>query len=323
MTPLAEILRAEIAASGPIPFDRFMDLALYHPKHGYYRSGRSVFGREGDFYTAEQLQPVFGILLAQAVRELRREMGDPADFQVVELGAGRAEMAEAFAEFSYVPVEWGRASLPRRVRGVIFANEFFDALPVRVFRWTGGQYTELLVDRQDERFVWAEGDAPDCAHSRYLQAFAEPQDDGALVETCLPALEWLERIANTLDGGYVFLIDYGYTRREMVRFPQGTLMAYHRHTASPEVLVQPGVVDITAHVNFTALLEHASSLGLECVRQQTLARTLLWAGERDQFAAALRAGGMVEETRRRLQLKSLLFGMGETFRTLLLKAGPK
>jgi len=323
MTPLAEILRAEIAACGPIPFDRFMEQALYHPEHGYYRRGRTVFGRQGDFYTAEQLQPVFGILIAQAVRALRREMGEPADFQVVELGAGRGEMEEAFVEFRYVPVEWGRAALPLRIRGVVFANEFFDALPVRVFRWTGSEYVELLVDCEGERFAWTEGGAPDGAHLRYLKAFAQPQDDGVLVETCLPALEWLERTANTLDHGYVFLIDYGYTRREMVRFPQGTLMAYRRHTASADVLADPGSIDITAHVNFTALFEQASLLGLECVRQETLARTLLWAGEPDQFAAALQADGMVDETRRRLQLKSLLFGMGETFRTLLLKAGPK
>lgn len=323
MTPLTAELRAEIAAYGPISFDRFMERALYDPEHGYYRGARTVFGREGDFYTAEQLQPVFGILMRQAVQQLWREMGEPAAFQVVELGAGRGEMAAAFAEFNYVPVEWGGAAMPDRLRGVIFANEFFDALPVRVFRWTSGAYRELLVACEGERFVWTEGGEPDEANARYLNAYVQPQDDDVLVETCLPALDWLKRIAKTLDSGYVIAIDYGYTRRELVRFPQGTLMAYRRHAASDDVLADPGAIDITAHVNFTALLEHASLLGLECIRWETLARTLLRAGEPDQFAAALQADTMVEQTRRRLQLKLLLFGMGETFRTLLLKAGPK
>lgn len=323
MTPLAAMLRAEIDASGPIAFDRFMEHALYHPVHGYYRSGRTVFGREGDFYTAEQLQPVFGILMKQAVHSLWRQMGEPGEFQVVELGAGRGEMAAAFAEFNYVPVEWGRAAMPDRIRGVIFANEFFDALPLRVFRWRAGAYREVLVACEGEHFVWTEGGEPDAANARYLNAFVQPQDDDVLVETCLPALDWLERIAKTLDSGYVIAIDYGYTRREVVRFPQGTLMAYRRHAASDDVLADPGAIDITAHVNFTALLEHASLLGLECIHWETLGQALLRAGEPDQFEAALRADTMVEQTRRRLQLKSLLFGMGETFRTLLLKAGPK
>lgn len=324
MSDITALLRAAIEESGPLPFDRFMETALYHPRFGYYRSGREVFGREGDFYTAEQMQPVFGILIAQAVRVLRQEMGEPAAFQVVELGAGRAEMTEHFAEFPYIPVDCGRGALPPAMDGVIFANEFFDALPVRVFRWEDGAYRELLVGWSGERFVWSDGGAPDDACARYLAAYAHPQDEPALVEVNLAALEWLDRIAASLRSGYLFAIDYGYTRREMVRFPQGTLMAYRRHKALEDILLEPGTMDLTAHVNFTALREHAAGVGLECVRFETMAQTLLRAGEPDQFAAALAATGEVQATRRRLQLKSLLFGMGETFRTLLLKkAGPK
>src|SRR5262249_47601830 len=97
-----------------------MDQALYHPEFGYYRRPRDPFGRSGDFYTAEQLQPVFGILIAQRVRQLARELGDRGDFTVVELGAGRQEMAEAFAEWRYVPVEVG-GELPQAIRGVVFS----------------------------------------------------------------------------------------------------------------------------------------------------------------------------------------------------------
>src|SRR6267154_504662 len=91
VTPLGELLAAAIERSGPIPFDEFMAHALYHPEYGYYRRPRDPFGKRGDFFTAEQLQPVFGILVAQRIRQLASRMGDPGDFTVVELGAGRQE----------------------------------------------------------------------------------------------------------------------------------------------------------------------------------------------------------------------------------------
>src|SRR6185436_11838029 len=107
VTALELLLRDRIAREGPIPFREFMETALYHPEHGYYRRARDPFGRSGDFYTAEQLQPVFGILIAARIREMFVEMGSPADFTVVELGAGRGEMAEALGEWRYIPVESG------------------------------------------------------------------------------------------------------------------------------------------------------------------------------------------------------------------------
>src|SRR5207302_3051873 len=107
------------------------------------------------------------------------------------------------------------------------------------------------------------------------------------------------------------------TRAESVRFPAGTLMGYRRHTASADVLQDPGERDITSHVNFTALEERGSARGLRKERFETLAQTLLTSGEADQFAAALEGGSPAEELRRRMQLKTLLFGMGETFRVLL------
>ena len=145
MSPLTEILRDEIRRDGPISFRRFMEAALYDPANGYYRSARDPFGKQGDFYTAEQIQPVFGILMAARIRALYQEMGAPADFAVVELGAGRREMAAAFSEWRYVPVDlgvYGCGAMPERFRGVVFANEFFDALPVEEVTFRGGGFRE-------------------------------------------------------------------------------------------------------------------------------------------------------------------------------------
>ena len=312
MTAAGALLAAEIAAHGPIPFRRFMEVALYHPEFGYYRRPHDPFGKEGDFFTAEQIQPVFGILMAAWVRRCFEQMGRPADFQVVELGAGRGEMAEAFAEWPYTAIDLDRGALPERFRGVVFSNEFFDALPVDVYCYRGGTFRKQLVDRKEERFVWSEGPAADRSAAGYLERWFPAPEEDRWYEVSADALGWLERAAHSLEAGYMLTIDYGYTRNEAIRFPRGTLMGYRRHTAREEVLDDPGERDITAHVNFTALEGHGETLGLRKKNFQSLAQLLLEVGETDQFAAAL-AG---DDLRRRMQLKTLLFGMGETFRVL-------
>ena len=321
MTPAGEVLAEEIRSRGPVTFRRFMEVALYHPRHGYYRQPRDPFGKHGDFFTAEQVQPVFGILVAARIRQLYREMGEPADFTVVELGAGRREMAEAFAEWKYIPVDLDSGDLPEKFRGVVFSNEFFDALPVEAAVYRGGAFREQRVACDGERFRWQTGGAVREEVEDYLRRWFPPPEEGRWYEVNLGALAWVERIARALDSGYALTIDYGYTRAEAVRFAAGTLMAYRRHTAREDVLEDPGERDITAHVNFTALEECGAARGLRRERFETLAQTLLTAGELDQFAAALSAPP-AEELRRRMQLKTLLFGMGETYRVLLQAAGP-
>jgi SAM-dependent MidA family methyltransferase len=317
MTPAGELLAAEIERNGPIPFRRFMETALYHPQHGYYRRPRDPFGRAGDFFTAEQVQPVFGILMAARLRELYRAMGAPEEFTVVELGAGRGEMSEAFHEWRYVPVEIDGGHLPAGFRGVVFSNEFFDALPVDVAVASGGEYRERRVAWGDEHFSWETSGPVSAEAADYLARFGAPPEEGRVMEVNLEALDWLERAAASVESGYILTIDYGYRRRELIRFPQGTLMSYRRHQAQEDVLLDPGERDITAHVNFSALEEHGARCGWRCERFETLAQTILAAGESDQFDAVLKAEDADAELRRRMQLKTLLFGMGETFRVLL------
>ncbi len=313
MTPAAELLAGEIRRGGPISFSRFMEVALYHPEHGYYRTARDPFGKEGDFFTAAQLQPVFGILMAAHIRRFYEQMGKPAEFTVVELGAGRGEMGEAFREWRYVPIDVERGTLPESFRGVVFSNEFFDALPVEVATYESGTFREQRVGLADGRFRWLMSDAASPEVQEYLRRYFPPPEQGRWYEANLRALEWMDRIAGALDSGYMLTIDYGCTRNEWIRFPAGSLMSYRNHTAREDVLEDPGERDITAHVNFSALLEYGEERGLRGARLATLAQTLLDAGEADQFAAALGAG---DDLRRRLQLKTLLFGMGETFRVL-------
>jgi len=318
VTPVAEILHDEIARGGPVRFHRFMDLALYHPVHGYYRRAEDPFGKDGDYYTAEQVQPAFGILIANLIRNLARESGGEERWTVLELGAGRGEMAEFLGEFDYIAVDVGDA-IPESMTGVVFANEFFDALPVDVAKRHRDGYRLMRVDRSGEGFRWVEAEEVDEVTAGYLLRYSAEAPDGALVEINLDALKWIERIAGTLDRGCLLAIDYGYRSRELLRFPAGTLMSYRQHRATEDVLAEPGRRDLTAHVNFTALLARAATCGLHLVRLETLGRTILRAGEADEFACLFDGVGEEERPRRMMQLKSLMFGLGETFLTALLR----
>jgi SAM-dependent MidA family methyltransferase len=314
MTPAGLLLQEAIRSDGPLPFRRFMDVALYHPEHGYYRKPRDPFGKQGDFFTAEQIQPVFGILMAARIRQLYQAMGEPPEFVVVELGAGRREMAEAFSEWPYIAVDLDSGELPQEISGVVFSNEFFDALPVDVAVYRDGAFREQRVALAHGRFAWETGAAVSAEIDDYCRRYFPPPEEGRWYEANLGALRWIERIARALRTGYLLTIDYGYTRAESVRFPAGTLMGYRRHTAREDVLEGAGERDITAHVNFSALEEWGDARSLRTERFETLAQTLLAAGEPDQFASVLTPSG---DLRRRMQLKTLLFGMGETFRVLI------
>lgn len=308
MTPVAEKLRDEIARGGPLPFRRFMEAALYDPEGGYYRRDR--FGRAGDFFTAEQVQPVFGRVVARYLRKL----AGPGPLQVVELGAGRADMAEAFSGFRYLPVDIGGPALPETVDGVVFSNEFFDALPVDRVLFQNGVPVEARVGWDGHRFVWVAGDAVDERTEAYLRRYFPDWKSRRSAEVHFAALDWIGRIAARLRSGYHVAIDYGYTTRESARFPDGALMSYRRHQASEDVLAEPGERDITAHVPWDALTDAGARCGWELVSLRPLARMLLLAGAEDRFAGVL---GHPAPLPLRLQLKTLLFGMGETFQVLV------
>lgn len=306
MTPAARKIVAAIAARGPIPFSEFMEIALYDEQCGYYRAARDPFGRRGDYFTASQLQPVFGRLAAAAMRAHQRELGAGGEFTVVEWGAGRGDMAESFREFKYAAVDVGRGASPAGFTGAVFANELFDALPVDVLRRRGGVWREMRVGLTGEGFGWVEGPA--------VEDFGEQAEEGRWRERAVRMESTLRAMAEPLARGFLIVIDYGYTRRELSRFPQGTLMAYRRHQALDEIFNAPGEQDLTAHVDWDALRGHAAALGLVETRFESFAQWLLRAGEPDQFAAALEAGEEAEAARLRGQLKTLLVSLGESFR---------
>ncbi len=317
---LAEVIAREIRSSGPLPFGRFMEMALYHPTLGYYTGGRQPFGKEGDFYTNAQLQPVFGRLVAQQLDRWRQQLGGSDRFTVLELGAGRgetgAEVRRCMPDIEWIPKEHGDRWPRRPMTGVVLCNEFFDALPVDVVERRDGNWVEWRVGQSRGRFTWER------TGTRRDRQGLPRIGEGQRIETCDRQIEAIQRIGSILERGWVLVIDYGYTRDELARrerFPEGSLMGYSAHRADPDVLLEPGRRDITAHVNFSALEDAARSAGLDVLPLRTQQAFLLEAGEDDEFSYALAAGTRHRRTELRMQLKSLLLGLGETFRVLVMR----
>ena len=277
-TPREDALRRELArairnAGGCITFERYMEMALYHPELGYY-SQRPVIGRQGDFFTSVSVGPLFGRLLACVLLRLRAESENPADFQVLEGGGHRGQLRDdilgAGADLDYSILESGDA-FPARISGVIISNELLDALPVHRVRVAEGTWHEVYVeDRSGDGSILSEVAGP-LSNSRLRDRLAllpAALMEGYRAEVNLRAEEWLARAAASLERGHIITIDYGFERHALYapcrRY--GTLRCYRRHRYSPDPYTHVGAQDMTAHVDFTALIETGLRCGLQMVQ---------------------------------------------------------
>jgi len=355
---LRERIADEIRQHGPIPFSRYMELCLYEPELGYYSRAREQFGKAGDFYTSSDVHAVFGRLLARQFAEMWRALDSPSRIDLIELGPGRGLFArdvldwsaKQFPEFSrvlhYTLVEQSphlRAKLQQRLAEqiaagkcevfstldeaseaagdnlILFANEFFDALPVQVIDHRGALRVGFENGRFIENFV-----EPSPAELEFLDRYSVHPDECERVEVSPAALAWMDRIAHVFDGrrGFVVLIDYGYTREEQLAGRhRDTIMTYRQHIASASPYEAPGEQDITAHVNFTALLARAEERRLKALALLTQSQFLVGIGEETQFGDAFQDCRLPQERAKvALQLKHLISpsGMGESFQVLLM-----
>jgi len=349
---LREKIEREIRERGPIPFSRYMELCLYDPELGYYSRANEKFGKAGDFYTSSDVHAVFGRLLARQFEEMWRALGSPARIEVLELGPGRGLFAQdvlnwsekKFPEFYRAlrytleesspalrarllerfrqRIEGGKVALlpatsdKAEVPLIVFANEFFDALPVEVLSEKGS----LRVSSRDGRFVeeWAEASAEEL---EFLDHYGVHPTQAERTEVALLSQRKMIEIAAAFGRGFLVVIDYGYTRDEQLAGRHlDTIMTYRQHSASPDPYEAPGEQDITAHVNFTALAGVAEQAGMQFQKPLTQSQFLLGIGEANQFADAFEDCKLPQERAKvALQLKHLVTpsGMGETFHVLV------
>jgi SAM-dependent MidA family methyltransferase len=348
---LCAAIRARIAAHGALDFSRYMAMALYEPGLGYYSAGRTKFGAAGDFVTAPELGDVFarcvaralapalgggrcmlelgagsGAFAADVLLEWERIDALPDAYWILETSADLRERQAALLA-TRVPrlaprVQWLDAPPAAAWRGALFANEVVDALPVDAFAWREqGLFARCVDVDAEQRLCWSEREADPRLQVAFARAVESP--DALPRPYCaelLPELDaWFSAVAGTLQSGIALFIDYGYPRREyyLPERRDGTLVCHYRHRAHADPLWLPGLSDITAFVDFTALAEAGWQAGFQPACYASQAQFLLANGLADiaELGASTSAVAQLRVAQhvRRLALPG---EMGERFKAL-------
>jgi SAM-dependent MidA family methyltransferase len=360
---LLQHLRETIAAHGPIPFSQYMERCLYAPGLGYYSAGKTKFGAAGDFVTAPELGELFARCVVHAVQPVLAMLGSDADFLELGGGSGAfAEAAllalgekgvlprcylilEPSADLRERQRERLTAALPADVlarvawidrppeqnwRGILFANEVIDALPTTRFTMRHGEvYEEHVALDGEARLMRVDrpADALVAGAVRHVERDLGRNFEDGYRSEILPQLPyWMQAIAGSLEAGVMLFIDYGYVRREfyLPERQDGTLMAHYRHRAHGDPFHLPGLNDLTASVDFTALAEAGNSAGFGVAAYLPQAQFLIAAGLQDVFEHAYESAtddaaryGLAQQVKK----LTLPDQMGERFQAMLLARG--
>lgn len=353
---LCQVLADAMAADGNwMSFRDWMDRALYSPGLGYYSAGATRFGAAGDFVTAPELSALFGQTLARHCRDslaactgdtilelgpgrgllardilqtLEQEDALPARYLMLDRsGALRQEQAETLSSLSSAAlsrVEWLDRLPEQAVNGIILANEVLDALPVERFRRQASGVLQLGVRRSDNAFQEAHRSAPSDLKMRVEQLekdLGRTLESGYTSELCADLEPWLGGLSASLNRGLLLFIDYGYTRTEFYHPERrmGTLRCHYRHRAHNDWLLLPGLQDLTASVDFTAVALAAHQAGLDVLGYAPQSHFLMAAGLTDLLTAT---ASSAPSTHLKLaqQAKALMLPgeMGERFQVLAL-----
>ena len=336
---LTHIRREIDAAGGMISFRRYMELALYTPGLGYYMAGQTRFGAAGDFVTAPEMGRVLAAVLA---RTLQPDLGPDG---ILEFGGGSGALADQIRDIlpdtpytllepspdlqarqqATVPGVQHLQTLPEHWRGVMLAHEVLDAMPVQVLELgASGQLHECGVRWNGAALDWATLPPPVAAPlaarlAPYVTHWPRPYR----TEINLTAESWLREAAARLDSGAILLIDYGHEAAEYYH-PQrqtGSLRAYYRHHWLDDPFYLPGLCDLTAHVDFTALMTAAVEAGLEVAFYGNLARFLVEHGLAEVYGTLCAQAGDDGRFALNNEIKRLTLPqeMGESFKVLILK----
>jgi len=351
---LQHLIAAEIESNaGAISFARYMELALYAPGLGYYSGGSAKLGKDGDFTTAPELSPLFGAALAQVaaaiiaqsapdilefgagtgqlafdiLTELRHAGVTVDTYYIVELsGELRGRQQEKLRDFPMVA--WLDA-LPASFDGVIFGNEVLDAMPVQLVIKHPDGWQELQVTVDDGRLQYLEVPASAAVQAQIARQIPDHEQlpAGYVTELHGVACGFMATLARMLAEGKAnaaFLFDYGFPAHEFY-FEQrvtGTLMCHYRHHAHPDPFYYPGLQDITAHVDFTAMALAAQDAGIEVLGYLNQSGFLIGAGIGDLLLRTDPADAVAYLPQARAMQKLVSPAeMGELFKVLVVGKG--
>ena len=351
---VAEHIAQVIVEEGEwIPFARYMQLALYAPALGYYAAGSRKFGWEGDFVTAPEISPMFarclavqarqvldacggeilelgpgsGVLAADLYAELREQGVAPGRYRLLEVSPDLRERQQALIAQRF-PDEQHRFEwidrLPEKTSGFVIANEVLDVVPFSLVHRHAGDILERGVILSDAGFAFDDQPIPEGDLKRRARNVIPPGDYDYLTEINLAAEALVRTVAQSLERGIALFIDYGFPEREYYH-PQrsmGTMRCHYRHRFHGDPFFMPGLQDITAHVDFSAMARAAESAGAEVYGFTTQAYFLISCG-----LAVLVSGGDPGMTLSRLKATSAVHRlispaeMGELFKVLAIGRG--
>lgn len=351
MASLDDYLRSEMLKRD-ISFADFMEIALYHPEWGYYNAENIDLGTKGDFTTAPEISPLFAKCLARQIQQISpaslleagagtgRLASDlltelnklgclPSHYYIYEISSALRKKQQALLQ-STLPEFFSRIiwldTLPENFSGTIIANEVLDALPVHLFRVEKDGVKEKFVTWENNQFAW-----------KYLEPSGEYREEAERIRELYHLPEGYEfeinfylsafiaSLAYSLREGIILFSDYGYGEREYYH-PQrlrGTLTCFYQHRSYDNPLIFPGLMDITAHVDFTRVIENASGLGLSLAGFTTQSSFLLSCGLMDfagECEESLDEAGKLE-LHQAIKILTLPTEMGERVKFMALSKG--
>ena len=289
---LTDIIIRTIANKGPITFSEYMDIALYYPQLGYYTSSGDKIGKSGDYYTTPYFTTIFGELIAKQLEEMWLLL-DKAPFTIVEYGAGTGVLCrdilnylkkneDLYNNLTYCIIEKSEEMREKerqivddkvywydsikdipKFTGCILSNELLDNFPVHLVVMDD-ELMEVYVDYDDKFVEVLKPSSPDLLN--YFTELGVTLPKGYRTEVNLQALQWIGELGEALDKGFVLTVDYGFSAAEFYK-PQrssGSIICYYKHEVNENVYDKIGEQDITAHVNFSALVHWGIKNSLEC-----------------------------------------------------------
>lgn len=348
---LLEIIKKEIQKKGPIPFDRFMNICLYHPKLGYYNQPNvSRQGKKGDYFTSVSVGKTFSLLLTFTFIKMLKKIKPKQLLTLVELGAGDGTLAfdilstfkknypKTYEQIFYVAVEknkWHRSSIKEKAKinkedrieakrslkelnqienGIVFANELIDSLPVKQFKISSSGLLELYIKLKKDKLLTC---FKPVKNTFLLKQLKQAKiDSGKVFEVNYSAQRLLKELSTKLNSGYLLLFDYGGLQEEIIsRSPEGTLRGFHHHKLVTNLTFRPGETDLTSDVNFTDLICWAEKLGFITESYQTQLEFF------SSIFEKLQKNNSIENELNPNELKILIHPdfMGERFKVLTLK----
>ncbi|WP_051640776.1 class I SAM-dependent methyltransferase [Thiomicrorhabdus sp. Milos-T2] len=355
---LTDNIKRFLARHQNLPFSKFMEMALYTPQLGYYAGGLPKFGKAGDFITAPEVSPIFSRCLARQTAQVLSQLDEPNivefgagqgtmakdilleleaiqqtlhRYYIIEISADLRErqqqvLSENLSAEIFAKIVWLDKLPTTPISAVILANEVLDAMPFERLRIEPERALQgyVVFNETTQQFDWDYKNITETKLQRFanqlIKHIGKVSDLGYETEINLNIKPWLKSLNAILSSGAVFLVDYGYTRDEYYQPARvmGTLRCHYQHRAHNNPFFYPGLQDITAHVDFTAVAEEAFDSGFKVAGYTTQAHFLMGSGLLEMSFDA--NADVTEQIHNAQQIKTLTLPdeMGETFKAIAL-----